>query len=144
MLEEAVRIWRNGIDRKPESLGKPEFDFEFASGTRFVKHATLHLTEPGGRPLDIAVTPLLPVYIGIGTGYGLDADWRHGMYQGPLVVQGLEIDSNTPEGKAKLWGILDNVARFETGGEVGYGLFEYLMIGPYARFGFTGFDDGAP
>lgn len=39
---------------------------------------------------DITITAdiVLPHYFGFGTGYGLDPDWRHGMWQGDLVVQG--------------------------------------------------------
>ena len=35
-------------------------------------------------------TPLTHCCIAVGTGYGMEADWRHGMYQGPLVVQGVQ------------------------------------------------------
>ena len=87
---------------------------------------------------------MLPLHVGIGTGYGFDADWRHGMYQGPLVVQGLTVDLDTPEGSARMIGIVDSVARFELDGQVGYGLFEYLLLGPNERYGFKGFADVAP
>jgi len=144
VLEEAVRIWVDPA-KKPDLLGRPEFTFELVSGTRLVRRATLHLHEPDGRSLDVAVEPLLPCWVGVGTGYGFDADWRHGMYQGPLVVQGLRLDESNPDEKAKLWGLVDNVARFTTpGGDVGYGLFEYLMYGAYERFGWKDFGDVAP
>lgn len=38
--------------------------------------------------LSVTCEPVLPNYIGVGTGYGLEQDWRHGMWQGELVVQG--------------------------------------------------------
>ena len=88
--------------------------------------------------------PLLPMYVGVGTGYGFDADWRHGMYKGKLEVQGLALDTNDPANKARFFGLIDNVARFECDGQVGYGLFEYMLMGPYSRFGFQGFEDMAP
>ncbi len=144
ILEDAVRVFAEGSGKEPELLGSPEFDFEFVSGTRTVKQAVLHLKEPGGRPLDVHVQPILPLYVGVGTGYGQDADWRHGMYQGPLVVQGLKLDASKPEDKARLFGLLDNVARFELDGQVGYGLFEYALFGAYERFGFKSFNDVAP
>jgi len=81
----------------------------------------------------VRVTPLLDLYVGIGTGYGFDLDWRHGMYQGPLVVQGLALD--TIDDAGKLWGLIDSVARFETGAAVGYGLHEYGFFGPFPRYG---------
>ena len=79
--------------------------------------------------------------MGIGTGYGFDADWRHGMYQGELVVQGLELD--TVDDAERLWGLCDNVARFEMGSEVGCGLYEYGFFGPFDRYGLKGFNEGA-
>jgi hypothetical protein len=72
-------------------------------------------------------------HVGIGTGYGFDMDWRHGMYQGPRVVQGVELD--TIDDAGGLWGLCENVARFELGSEVGYGLHEYGFFGPFARYG---------
>ena len=59
------------------------------------------------------VTPLRHAYIAIGTGYGMDEDWRHGMYQGPLVVQYREWTQEELESWG-WFGIVDHVARFET------------------------------
>ena len=42
-----------------------------------------------------------------------------------------------------MFGLVDSVAAFECEGEIGYGLFEYLVLGPYARYGFKEFLDGA-
>ena len=43
-----------------------------------------------------------------------------------------------------LVGMIDSVARFEANGVVGYGLFEYMILGPYPRYGFQSFEDVAP
>ncbi len=131
-LQEAVRIW-NDPARPPEPLGRPEHEHVFRPGTTFVERSVLSFPQaPGGR-MEVKVTPLLECYVGIGTGYGFDIDWRHGMYQGPLVVQGVEID--TVDEAGRLWGLCENVARFELGSDVGYGLHEYGFFGPFARYG---------
>ncbi len=148
VIEEAVRIW-NDPTRPPELLGSPEHDIRYVPGTRVAASATLRMIEPDGRPLTVEVAPLLPVHIGIGTGYGMDADWRHGMWQGELVVQGRSWDLATDEGRAAMWGISESVATFRitsgsTAGQTGLGMFEHLNLGPYARYGFTDFLDGAP
>jgi hypothetical protein len=45
------------------------------------------------------------VHLMVGTGYGLEPDWRHGMYQGPdPVVQGVGYDLSRPEDAARMWG----------------------------------------
>ena len=109
-------------------------------GTRTVSSSVLLFPEAPGGPLEVAVTPMIDSHIGIGTGYGLDADWKHGAWQGPLVVQGLSLD--TEADKDRFFGIVDSVARFETSdGDVGYGLHEYMFLGPYRRYGFTSFMD---
>ncbi len=144
VLEQAVRVYKDGSGREPERLGRPDHEFEFESGSRRVKRATLHMTEPDGTPLAISVEPVLPLHVGVGTGYGFDADWRHGMYQGPLVVQGLRYDLSKPEDAARMVGLVDSVARFEANGAVGWGLFEYMILGPYERYGFSSFEDVAP
>jgi hypothetical protein len=140
LLEEAVRIWRDP-EREPERLGRPESEHVFRKGTRFIERSIVSFPFAPGGGLEVKVAPLLECYVGIGTGYGFDADWRHGMYQGELVVQGLTLDS--VDDAEKLWGLCDNVARFELGSDVGFGLWEYGFFGPFDRYGLKGFNEGA-
>ena len=74
------------------------------------------------------------MHIAVGTGYGLEEDWRHGMYQGPLVVQGVEHDMDVID-KYGWYGVVDHVARFEIGDQVGYGLHEHGFFGPFRKYG---------
>ncbi len=141
VLEEAVRVWKDG-ERGVESLGRPEHRLDFEAGTRRVKRAEMSFTAPDGRPLTMSIEPLLQLHVGIGTGYGFDADWRHGMYQGALKVAGVTYDLRNPEDAVRMFGIVDSVARCELDGQVGYGLFEYMVLGPHERYGFTDFLDG--
>jgi hypothetical protein len=139
-LEEAVRIWKHP-EREPEWLGRPEHAHVFRKGTRYIETSILSFPEAPEGAFEVRVTPLTELYVGIGTGYGFDADWRHGMYQGKLVVQGLELD--TVDDRERLWGLCDNAARFELGSQVGYGLHEYGFFGPFDRYGLKGFNEGA-
>jgi hypothetical protein len=138
ILEEAAEVMsfasggEDGADPRP--LGVPQHELTFTPGTREVESAVLRLGD-----LAVKVEPLRRLHVGIGTGYGFDPDWRHGMYQGPLVVQGKEFDLTDETQRANLWGLVDSVARFELpDGTVGHGLFEYLVLGPYPRYGFEG------
>ena len=81
-------------------------------------------------------------FITVGTGYGMEQDWRHGMYQGPLVVQALEYahDEIAPIGQ---YGVVDHVARFTYQGRVGYGLHEHGFFGPFRKYGMTDGGSGA-
>ena len=72
---------------------------------------------------------MLPVHIGVGTGYGFDGDgWKHGAYQGDLEVQGKVYDLSTDEGRGAMFGIVDSVAKFTSDGQTGWGLFEHLYL----------------
>ncbi len=137
ILEEAVRVWP---DSEPQQLGRPEYRPTYRPGTRDVEVATLTFSPPGGDPVEVTVTPVLPVSLMVGTGYGLEPDWRHGMYQGPdLVVQGVCYDLGKPADAARMWGMVDAVAVFElneNGATVtGSGLFEYWALGAHAPTG---------
>ncbi|MGI9285209.1 MAG: hypothetical protein ACR2P1_07445 [Pseudomonadales bacterium] len=133
-LEEAVRVW-NDPAREPEHLGRPEYDLVFDDAKDKVVSASISFPEAPEGPISVQVTPLIPCYVMIGTGYGIEKDWKHGMYQGRLVVQGLQLDM--VEDKPRLFGLIDSVARFELNDEVGYGLFEYSFMGKFEKYGFT-------
>ena len=147
-LVQAERVWNDG---RIEELGEPQHAHEFHSGTRLLRGSVI--TFPGTADtagFEIRCTPLLPNFLSVGTGYGLDADWRHGMYQGPdTVTQGLVLKVDDIKGLAQ-YGVVDQVARFEyddpaTGGHhVGYGLYEHGFFGPFERYGMTDGAMGAP
>ena len=81
-------------------------------------------------------------FIAIGTGYGVENDWRHGMWQGPLVVQGKSYKTAeiAPIGQLT---IVDHVARFTYGRYTGYGLYEHGFFGPFRKYGMKDRADGA-
>ena len=143
VMESAERVWHDG---RHELLGVPSHQLNYVPGTRYPDGGVVSTRDHRGGGIDMTVEPLVPVYVGIGTGYGYDADWRHGMWQGPLKVEGFHLDTTTPEGKARLFGICDAGARFtyedERGTHVGYGLFETMAIGPHHQYGFKDMLDG--
>ena len=136
-LEEAVRLWPFGVDRQPEALGAPDHELEFVPGTREVSRAVMTFRR-GTDAVTVRVTPLTASWLSLGTGYGTEADWAHGMYQGALVVQTREYDLTGPDAASRRYGLIDNLARFETDGAVGYGLFENAVLGPNDRYGLAG------
>jgi hypothetical protein len=120
-----VRLWPDG---RVDHLGRPEHELRWdAAGPGLfgqVEGGTLHLGA-----VTVEVEPVLPVHIGVGTGYGFDGDgWKHGAYQGDLVVQGKVWDLSTEEGRGAMFGIVDAVARFTCDGQEGWGLLEWLYI----------------
>jgi hypothetical protein len=134
VLEEAIRVWSDP-SREPEWLGRPDYEHVLTEGTRMIERSTLHFPHAPGGGFSVNATPLLTAFIAIGTGYGMESDWRHGMYQGPLVVQGLvkSVDEIASFGQ---YGVVDHVARFETSrGAVGFGLHEHGFWGAFEKYG---------
>ena len=108
-----------------------------------VSSSVLSFPEAPGGGFEVKVTPLTHVHIAVGTGYGMDDDWRHGMYQGPLVVQGARARHGRGR-HVRLVRLVDHVARFELDGQVGYGLHEHGFFGPFRKYGLETRTDGAP
>tara|TARA_Y100000768_G_scaffold369179_1_gene333823 strand:- start:93 stop:1196 length:1104 start_codon:yes stop_codon:yes gene_type:complete len=132
-LEEAVRVWHDP-GRPSEWLGRPEYEHELVPGTRMLSGSVIHFPDA---KISMKCTPLLANYVAMGTGYGIEEDWRHGMYQGPdLVVQGLINDVSSISGIGQ-YGIVDHVGRFEYDDYVGYGLYEHGFWGRFEKFGLT-------
>jgi hypothetical protein len=136
-LEEAVRVWSDptrGIDH----LGRPEHSHRLHPGTRVLAGSTISLPAAG---IELQCSPLLANYLCIGTGYGLDADWRHGMYHGPeLVVHGRQWAVEEIKGLGQ-YGVVDQVGRMtytdDRGTHTGVGLYEHGFFGAYERYGLT-------
>jgi len=139
-LVQAERVW---VDpgRPAEDLGPSEHVHRIEPGTRVVRSSLIRLPEAG---IEIECVSMLANFISVGTGYGIDTDWRHGMYHGPdPVVQGLVLDVDEIKGIAQ-YGIVDHLATFSYDDHIGYGLLEQGFFGPFRRYGMTDGLMGAP
>ncbi len=128
-LEQAERVW---LDGRIEQLGRTEHAHEFVEGMRLLSGSTISFPDAG---IEVRCTPLIANFIAVGTGYGLEPDWRHGMYQGPdTVVQGISYDvaEIAPLGS---YAVVDHAARFEYDGHVGHGLYEHAFTGAMPKYG---------
>jgi len=145
LQEESVKVWRFGIDKPNEHLGRPEVENTWIPGTREIAKSVVTLHPPGGRVLRSTNTPLRTVYLAAGSGYRPDAEWGHGTWRGEHVVQGLVHDLSTPALRAP-WSFLnETLCRFELDtGEVGYGMHETLCVGIHRPSGFMTPDAVAP
>jgi hypothetical protein len=139
-LVQSERVWADpgrGIDE----LGPVVHQHTIEPGTRVITGSTLHFPQAG---LDIECRSLLPNFVSVGTGYGIDADWRHGMFHGPdPVVQGLVLSVDEVKGIGQ-YGIVDHLARFTYEGYEGFGLLEQGFFGPFPHYGMTDGLMGAP
>lgn len=140
-LHDARRIWSDPA-RPIEELGRVEYEHQLKPGTRMMTGSVVRFPDAPGGPIEITCSPLLHAFIAIGTGYGVENDWRHGMWQGPLVVQGRSYKTAEIAPLGQLT-IVDHVARFTYGGRTGYGLYEHGFFGPFRKYGMRDRADGA-
>jgi hypothetical protein len=139
IMQDAHRVFTLGDDREAEWLGRPEHQLRFAPGSRRVTGATLSYYGAHGKmTAEVEVETLLAFPLLLGSGYGLEPDWKHGMYQGDLVVQGQQIPPADPT--YFNWALTEYAARFTCDGQVGYGMFECAVMGPHQQYGFTGWE----
>jgi hypothetical protein len=133
-LEQAVRVWRDP-ERGVDDLGSIHHDIEFHEGTRRIADLRLRFRDESGAEVVVGARPIGTSYLALGTGYGTEPEWRHGMYQGRLAVQHRSFDLSDPEVRRQAYGLLDDVGEFTCDGEVGYGLLENAVLGPNERYG---------
>ncbi len=139
VLNEAVRVFPASSGRPPEQLGWPEVDVRYRPGTRHPEHATIHLTQRGGKPLQVEIDTLAFMALHVGAGYGGDPDWSHGQWKGRGWVDGAVYDYNDPAVADRVpYGVLDHVARATCDGAEGWGIFE---LGTFGRHDPSGFAD---
>ena len=83
VMDDAVRV-KHGRHAEPEWLGSALYSHKLDSGTRMISEpSAFTLPDAPGGPLEIVVKPLVHNYLGIGTGYGLGDEYRHGAWLGP-------------------------------------------------------------
>ncbi len=144
-VEESMRVWNRDTGRPAEHLGRPEIEIEYLPGTREMRAATVRTTDPDGKEITVRNTPLRTLYLAAGSGYVFDGQWGHGVYQGPLKVEGLVHDLSDPETRRRFAILNETLCRFELAtGEVGYGMHENLLAGIHRPSGFLTPDAVAP
>ncbi len=131
-LEEAVRIWADP-ERPVDWLGRPEWEHDMISNTRLLDHSTIRFPQAPGGGIKLEAAPLITNFISLGTGYGMEDDWRHGMWQGDdLVVQSRIWNVDEIQNLAQ-YGVVDSVGEFRYDNQLGYGLYEHGFFGPFPK-----------
>ena len=123
-----------GSTAGPSSSGAPTISTNSYPGLRLLSGSKISFPDAG---FEITCTPLLANFLAVGTGYGLEEDWRHGMYQGPeTVTQGLRYAVEEIQTLGS-YAVVDQAGRFEYDGHVGYGLYEHAFSGAMPKYGLT-------
>jgi hypothetical protein len=124
-----------GSDKEPVPWVAQRHRLRLHPGTRTFAGGELFLTAEDGRELHITGRPLTLLHMS-GVGYG--PPWRHGVYQGPLAVEGERWNLSDPETVRRISGLHEVLCEWTIeGGPTGYGVFEFLCAGPYTPYGFA-------
>ena len=135
-LQAATRLHPYDAGRDHEPLEIVRHDLRLKPGTRLFDGGTVLLREAGGRELSLEFEPLSLLHMA-GAGYTQSADlWHHGQYHGELAVEGEEWDLTDAPTVARIGGQHETVCRAEADGRTGYGIFEFILFGPYEPYGF--------
>jgi hypothetical protein len=145
---EGASLIHHDADGHAESLRTTRHDITLVPGTRTFERGSFVLTRADGSELKITATPKTTLYMA-GAGYVYRADmWRHGQYHAPLAVEGETWDLRDAALRQRVAGQTQTVCDFTIDGltdaGVGHGVFEFLLIGAYAPYGFSKWSDVAP
>jgi hypothetical protein len=114
---------------------------DYHRGTRLASHVEIDLVPLEGELRTIALEPLLKFQMK-GLGY-MHPEWGQGMWKGELATgsESFHPDQLDPLDRENLH--TQQVVRATDGTREGVGVFEQIVVGPYAPGGFTEFFDGA-
>ena len=133
--------------RAPEPLIVADHHFTLKPGTRLWQSGSMRLLKGDGSPVTITMTPKLTLYMA-GGGYSYLGGWRHGQYHGPLAIE-TETWDLTDEAVVQRAGVhTQTICDYAVEGlgdiGTGHGIFEFLLLGAYAPYGFKTWSDVAP
>jgi hypothetical protein len=133
--------------RAPEPLTVLDHDFKLKPGTRLWERGSMKLATADGSAVTITMAPKSTLYMA-GGGYAYMGGWRHGQYHGPLVVEGEMWDLTDPAVVQKAGIHTQTICDYAVEGlgdiGTGHGIFEFLLLGSYAPYGFKTWSDVAP
>ncbi|MBZ9594757.1 hypothetical protein NRK68_06055 [Streptomyces yangpuensis] len=144
-LNEAVQVFPEGSGRADVQLGWPHSEIRYRPGTRHPESATVHLTDPSRKPLELGVEILNSSPLAVGAGYPPASDWQHGTWQGRGWSDRRVYDLSHPAAHPMAaFGVTDHSARFTLDGRTGHGIFEHGSFGRHDPSGFADYSSVAP
>ena len=133
-----------GPDVKIETMASVGHDVEWTPGTRRSTRATIHLHPQSGDRISVDLEPVATFFMR-GLGY-LHPEWGHAQWKGDLAVHAERFaiaDVAPPGPNVDPFHLhVQQVVRATMGDRQGIGVFEQLVLGPYAPGGFTDVLDG--
>jgi hypothetical protein len=131
----------DGEDPAVEHMASVEHRVRYEKGTRRARSADLAMVSRRGERHEISLEALLRFQMK-GIGY-THPEWGHGVWKGELAVGGESWKTDALDPLALENQHIQQVVRARWGGREGVGVLEQLAFGPYPRYGFEEFLDGA-
>jgi hypothetical protein len=126
---------------RDERMATARHRINYHKGSRLASHIELDLVGHDQSMRTIKLEPLLKFQMK-GLGYG-HPEWGQGMWKGELAIGGESFDPRQLDLLARENLHTQQVVRATDGSRHGVGVFEQIVVGPYAPAGFTQFFDGA-
>lgn len=131
-----------GVDgARDERMATARHRIRYHKGSRLASHVELDLVNHDESVRTISLAPILKFQMK-GLGYG-HPEWGQGMWKGELAIGGESFDPRQLDLLARENLHTQQVVRATDGTRQGVGVFEQIVVGPYAPAGFTQFFDGA-
>lgn len=111
---------------------RPEQPRRFAGGT-------VILTALDGTIREAAIRPISICYQAPGGYGGFYKGFIHGIWKGPFWMDGYRLEVTDPAVMREIWGYCDYGSEFRSGGEIGYGTTELMVVGKYPPYGYQGY-----
>jgi hypothetical protein len=130
----------------PEPLTVVSHDIKMVPGTRTFHGGDFTVARRDGTLAKVEMTPKSTLYMA-GAGYAYTGGWRHGQYHAPLAIEGETWDLGDASLLQRIGGQTETVCDYKVDGlgdlGTGHGIFEFLLLGAYAPYGFSAWNDVA-
>lgn len=117
-----------------EKLVAMRTDLKYEPSNRQLLGGDIHFLRTDGSELSVNVRPLgAGYYLGGGLYMGYQGNY-HGTWRGPLHIEGEKWDDTSDIHKLGIGQLRDAVCEFRCGNDVGYGIFETIIVGDWPEF----------
>ncbi len=134
-----LSAYQNHPDGEQERVGRVRPFLRYDDKTRRLLGGTIEfdLLSGGTRTVEVEVVGETGFHLGPALYLGFDGK-KHGMWRGPLSVEGEKFeDTKDLQTLKRIHQLRDNIIRVREGDAVGYGILESVMVGAHPEIGLT-------
>lgn len=127
-------VYPFGDERKEMPLVAVDHNFEYYPHGGRMKAGQVVLTAADGSKIELSMRQLSTLYLR-GGGYLGYKGFSHGLWMGPNWTDGEKWEVGDPKVADEVHGLDDTVCEYRCGSQVGYGIIENLVLGPFPKYG---------